>query len=338
MGTLDWRFFDSSVTPVDAVTPIQFEVWIENGTADSNDFYKIAEDEFAPSVVGGIRQSEANSQIYLTIADEVSTSRIEFRLLNVENFGSEYFLNELRFDGHAPESQIVVPVVDFLTWLFDASLTANENATSRIEEEVFFDNDGTYVELCPVVTPIHGLMFRGFSRTWINAQLAEGHLPFINAIRNICLSPFYIAIVLIGILFLAYLFAFIMEWFLMKLDLYRENPYAKVPLVTATCAYDVSEHETAPDAYGQSTAMQHRESYKSPSMADGSNADLLTMQKSTDREAIEMNMVNNVRNTLRGKQAPPGLATNDSQSSVSSSQQQAGGGKRRASSKIMLNL
>merc|ERR1712157_603409 len=91
----------------------------------------------------------------------------------------------------------------------------------------------------------------------------------------------------------------------MKLALYRENPYAKVPLVTSNCDYDVTGHETAPDAYGVSTATQQRASYKSPGTVDGSNADLLTMQNSTDREAIEMNMVSNVRNTLRKK--PDGM-------------------------------
>merc|ERR1712176_1667628 len=89
-------------------------------------------------------------------------------------------------------------------------------------------------------------MYRGFVRTWLNEQLLEGHAPFINADRNIALSPFFLMIVLIGILFIAYLFAFIMEWFLMKLDLYRENPYARVPLVTTNYSeYDCSLHETA---------------------------------------------------------------------------------------------
>merc|ERR1712207_70719 len=129
-------------------------------------------------------------------------------------------------------------------------MTDESNATdvTRVQDNgaTLFDyGDGTFTEQCPQITPIHGLMYRGFVRTWLNEQLLEGHAPFINAGRNIALSPFFLLIVLIGILFVAYLFAFIMEWFLMKLDLYRENPYARVPLVTCDVEYDTSMHETA---------------------------------------------------------------------------------------------
>ena len=308
--TLDWRFvFDAANSPADAVTPITFEIYIEDSNGDLYEIsYGSTGNDFQPAVAGGIRQTQENSQMYVTIPAEVSTSRIRLVLVDVDNWGTEYFLNDIRFDGHAPESEVVVPFVEFLEWIFDGSLTDNENATTYIDNNKYWDNDGTYVELCPAVTPIHGLMYRGFVRSSINIQLEEGHRPFILALRNIALSPFYISVILLGILFIAYLFAFIMEWFLMKLDLYRENPYAKVPLVTANCEYDVTEHETAPGACGISTASLQRESYKSPLIADGSNTDL-NKQKSTDREAIEMNMVNsNVRDTLRKKPKLPPVA------------------------------
>merc|ERR1740129_1936087 len=128
-----------------------------------------------------------------------------------------------------------------------------DETTTQDGEVVFDYSDGTYTAMCPQVTPIHGLMYRGFVRTWLNEQLLEGHAPFINAARNIALSPFFLLIVLIMVLFVAYLFAFIMEWFLMKLDLYRENPYARVPLVTCDVQYDKDLHETRSD-FGGSTA------------------------------------------------------------------------------------
>merc|ERR1712168_1461877 len=88
-------------------------------------------------------------------------------------------------------------------------------------------------------------MHRGFVGTWLEDQLAEGHEPFIYAARNIALSPFYMLMAMIAILCIAYLFAMIMEFFLMKLDLYRENPYARVPLVvTDWDDYDADRHET----------------------------------------------------------------------------------------------
>merc|ERR1711971_1158319 len=175
---------------------------------------------------------------------------------------------------------------------------------------VFDYSDGTYTDLCPQITPIHGLMYRGFVRTWLNEQLLEGHAPFINAARNIALSPFFLLIVLIMVLFVAYLFAFIMEWFLMKLDLYRENPYARVPLVTCDVEYDTSMHETATEdvgAYGMATM---NADYYNPTVLKNSTSNLLD-KKVTSRKGIEMGLTSDVKGTLRGKQMPPGMEQGD---------------------------
>merc|ERR1719410_1935795 len=299
--TLDWRFeLDSSNTPLNETTPITFEIYYESNVSDTwiQFDYGATGNSFEPAVTRGIRQTDSSFSMNINIEQEISTKRLQLRLLDVNNWGTEYFLNDVRFDGHAPQSEVVVPVVQFQTWLFDGSLTRNENATTYIEDNVYYDNQGTYVEQCPEPTPIHGLMYRGFSRRVLNEQLAVGHEPFIMALRNIALSPFYIAIFLLGILFMAYLFTFIMEWFLMKLDLYRENPYAKVPLVTSLEDYDVNEHEVGPEQLGVSTAWQtsgQNKSYKAPLLDhDGPGV-------TKDKTAIEMNMMNNVNNTLRGK-------------------------------------
>merc|ERR550525_1655961 len=101
------------------------------------------------------------------------------------------------------------------------------------------------------------MMHRGFVGSWLEDQLEEAHTPFIEAVRNIALSPFFMLMGLICILFIAYLFAMIMEFFLMKLDLYRENPYARVPLVvTDWDDYDAEAHETGDreTVYGPATA------------------------------------------------------------------------------------
>merc|ERR1711971_40764 len=175
---------------------------------------------------------------------------------------------------------------------------------------VFDYSDGTYTDLCPQITPIHGLMYRGFVRTWLNEQLLEGHAPFINAARNIALSPFFLLIVLIMVLFVAYLFAFIMEWFLMKLDLYRENPYARVPLVTCDVEYDTSMHETATEdvgAYGMATM---NADYYNPTVLKNSTSNLLD-KKVTSRKGIEMGLTSDVKGTLRGKQMPSGMEQGD---------------------------
>merc|ERR1711971_931075 len=174
---------------------------------------------------------------------------------------------------------------------------------------VFDYSDGTYTDLCPQITPIHGLMYRGFVRTWLNEQLLEGHAPFINAARNIALSPFFLLIVLIMVLFVAYLFAFIMEWFLMKLDLYRENPYARVPLVTCDVEYDTTMHETKSDmgsVYGTATVGAD---YYNPTTIGLKDSDTnLLDKKITERKGIEMGLgvgLTKDNLTQRG-QLPPG--------------------------------
>jgi len=128
--------------------------------------------------------------------------------------------------------------------------------------------------------------------------LAEGHEPFIYAARNIALSPFYMLMAMIAILFIAYLFAMIMEFFLMKLDLYRENPYARVPLViTDDQDYDPSLHETVPGGdhnlesrssfYGMATAGMNYVSGR-----DLFAEELMGGKNITNRTGIEMGLTN----------------------------------------------
>merc|ERR1719384_2647216 len=95
---------------------------------------------FEPNVAGGIRQTSENNLMFITINEEVSTSRIRLKLLDVDKWGTEYFLNDVRFDGHAPESEVVVPFVDFGEWIFDGSLTDDENATTYFADGRFYDN------------------------------------------------------------------------------------------------------------------------------------------------------------------------------------------------------
>merc|ERR1712013_38848 len=190
----------------------------------------------------------------------------------------------------------------------DAGDAADETRITENGATLFDYSDGTFTEMCPQITPIHGLMYRGFVRTWLNEQLLTGHTPFINAARNIALSPFFLLIVLIAVLFVAYLFAFIMEWFLMKLDLYRENPYARVPLVTCDVEYDTSMHETKSDmgsVYGTATV---NSDYYNPTVLKDSASNLLD-KKITERKGIEMGLTTDAQGTLRGHgQMPVGMA------------------------------
>eukprot|EP00483_Globobulimina_turgida_P010726 UN10747 len=75
-------------------------------------------------------------------------------------------------------------------------------------------------------------MYRGFVRSWINNQLLKAHKPFILAIRNIALSPFFILFGAILGLIVVYVLGFIVEWLLIRFNLFRENMYSKVTLIS----------------------------------------------------------------------------------------------------------
>ena len=106
-------------------------------------------------------------------------------------WNDSFVLNEIDVYGYQPIDKIDCAEVEFYYWDFEAT-------------EVLEDN-------CPSITPVHGIMYRGWVRDWINDQLWDEHVIFIRAIRNICLSPFYILIVAISALFCAYVFVFGIE-------------------------------------------------------------------------------------------------------------------------------
>eukprot|EP01084_Bolivina_argentea_P112167 200062_1 len=202
--TLDFRFiYDLNNLPRDAQTPITFDIQTEgNDTGSLTTIPYSNGNTYAPDVAGNRRQNADSAQKIITIADELNTPRVRIIFRNVSRWGTEYFLNNISIVGHSPKTKVVCPEVKFRFWEFDASPT--NNATNNVgiypaptpenpDATVYYDADGTYIELCPRITPIHGFMYRGFVRSWLNEQLIIGHEPFILAIRNIALSPFYIA-------------------------------------------------------------------------------------------------------------------------------------------------
>jgi hypothetical protein len=130
---------------------------------------------------------------------------------NAGQWSDAFLLNEVRVFGSIPQKNIECDDVVFHYWDYDASAVAMPD--------------------CPSITPIHGIMYRGWVREWLADDLFTAHLPFINAVRNICLSPFFIAAVAIVGLACVYVAIFMIEWFLLMVDLYRENPYGKIPIV-----------------------------------------------------------------------------------------------------------
>eukprot|EP00301_Raphidiophrys_heterophryoidea_P023575 c7412_g1_i1.p1 GENE.c7412_g1_i1~~c7412_g1_i1.p1 ORF type:complete len:1722 (-),score=389.05 c7412_g1_i1:1239-6404(-) len=90
-----------------------------------------------------------------------------------------------------------------------------------------------YVANCSSVAPVSTVMMRIFDRDNWTATLKEAHRPFINAMRNIALSPFYILTVALVVLVVVLLFLSLLEWCMVKVDLVRANAFVRVPCIIA---------------------------------------------------------------------------------------------------------
>eukprot|EP01084_Bolivina_argentea_P112165 200059_1 len=200
--TLNFRFvYDNRNQPAKNTTPIEYEIWIN----DTGVWKEIANKQYQPQVAGlnaKQRQTDLSAKRITTISNETNTPHIQIIFKDVFRWGTEYFLNNISILGHSPESLFICPEVKYRFWAFDASPTNNITRGPEVlpsptpenpHAHTYYDDEGTYIALCPLITPIHGLMYRGFVRSWLNEQLIIGHEPFILAIRNIALSPFYIA-------------------------------------------------------------------------------------------------------------------------------------------------
>ncbi|ETO26453.1 hypothetical protein RFI_10687 [Reticulomyxa filosa] len=161
------------------------------------------------------------------------TKFLRINFSSAETWADAFQLNEITVYGKVASHNVKCPTTIYSPIIFDAS-------------------DSAYnPKLCPGVQPIFGVMYRHFVRSWLDDALWDAHVPFIIAVRAICLSPFYILVIAVGGLICGYLVAFMIEWVLSSVDLLRENPYAPVPLVYSRHPYDKSRHE--PRAFKDAT-------------------------------------------------------------------------------------
>jgi hypothetical protein len=131
-----------------------------------------------------------------------STKSLRLNFSSAEQWADAFQLNEITVYGKVASQYILCPYVIYSAVLFDAADSAYDP------------------KFCPGVQPIFGVMYRRFVRTWLDDELWTAHLPFIIAIRAICLSPFYILVLAFGSLICCYLIAFIVEWILSSVDFF----------------------------------------------------------------------------------------------------------------------
>merc|ERR1712048_1221782 len=76
-------------------------------------------------------------------------------------------------------------------------------------------------------------MMRVFDVDEWTENIKEAYKPFINAVRNMLLAPFYIGLVAIIIFVVVEMFLMFVEVVLIKANFVRQNIYAKVPVCIA---------------------------------------------------------------------------------------------------------
>ena len=216
---IEWDFYidnDAGYSTSDDYISIQIQSKLES-TQNWMDHVLNGQDEYPAASYSKLNDVQSIN-MYL---NETRFIRIIFS--NSSKWSNAFAINEIKIYGAAPTDKIVCDKVQFHFWSFDAS--------------------DVVMEECPSITPVFGNMYRGFVRSWINDQLLDAHTPFILAVRNIALSPFFILFAAILILMVVFILGFIIEWLLIRFDLFRENVYAKVPLVTTNWQdYDPDLH------------------------------------------------------------------------------------------------
>jgi hypothetical protein len=244
----DWSFDSENMTNATDAVPFSFEHrlkatgnWL-TGQADANKY---------DGPLDGADGSVISETQQVNVKDWNQTRFMRITFQDVGKWLQHYRLNGISVYGNVAFDDIRCPRVNFKYYYFDA----NEVTT----------------EYCPVISPIFGIMYRGFVRTWLADALFEAHKPFIRAFRNIALSPFFILIVMVSFLLLFTVLGFFLEWLMRLVDLYRENPYSRIPLVTSEDeTYDEKLHEL--EQFEAATV--HRDYYRASVVYDPSGTEL----------------------------------------------------------------
>jgi len=137
----------------------------------------------------------------------------------------EFTMNSLAFSGY---TLTAVSVVGHLS--SEDQINCNELGVKWHELDFQPSN---YTQNCSSVVPVSAYAMRLYDRDSWTTALREAHRPFIDAMRNIALSPFYLVTVALVVLVVVLLFLGLLEWFMVKVDLIRENTFALVPCVIA---------------------------------------------------------------------------------------------------------
>eukprot|EP00298_Acanthocystis_sp_HF-20_P015057 c21011_g2_i1.p1 GENE.c21011_g2_i1~~c21011_g2_i1.p1 ORF type:complete len:1563 (-),score=640.26 c21011_g2_i1:13-4701(-) len=189
----------SHTTQTTLVAPL--EVWNPNSNLTAN--------QGTCSTSANPYQLLKNSQSFYfnpSVSNETLASVLN---LNFQTVGSFFSLTSISVQGHVSKgtnitcSRVIFKEMDFIPM--------------------------NHVGNCTSISPIVANMTRIYDRSIWTKDLEDAHVPFISALRNIVLSPFYIMLGAVAILVLVYCFLALLEYLMVKVNLLRENTYARVP-------------------------------------------------------------------------------------------------------------
>jgi len=190
--SLDWSYSGS-----DGSAELQYRLFLtdENTTNPENATY---------SSVRTVLGSQSNT---------ISFTNVLALFMGIEIISvtdGDFQLTTLSVGGRGPPTDFVCPKV---TW----------------RELNFNPND--HLGNCGRVDPIHGFMMRIWDRSDWSDDLTEAHRPFVDAVRNIMLSPFVILLGAVLLYMGVYIIIFVLEWVFMSAGIIRQARYVEVPVL-----------------------------------------------------------------------------------------------------------
>jgi len=218
-GAAIWYSYADVDTGCDTLTD---SAWIEaeyeaTSSYDSTSLYTTIDSTFPHEQRAEISTGEAKCvKISWKTADWGGNVQVGNNVMQ-----SLYSLQEINFYGRLP-------------------LENAANCPRAVWTEMYYQ-PSEFNESCEIFTPIHGLSMNEFVRDVWSDKLEEEHGPYMNAMRSILLSPFFIVLILVILLIIFTMLGGMIEMILIRSGLIRENPYAKIPCVLTVETYTVPE-------------------------------------------------------------------------------------------------
>ncbi|GAB5359134.1 hypothetical protein AAMO2058_000518400 [Amorphochlora amoebiformis] len=200
-----WQYLPNNTSPLSSVS-LDYDVVLSM----SNDSY--AFESYASANNSNWFKETLNQARSTTLTTSFNDVKALFVGIIVNNALPGYHLESIQLVGYGPRADFGCPTVKWYALDFKPN---------------------KYLGPCHKIDPVLGHTMRVWNRyNWTEA-MENAHEPYINAVRNIALSPFAIMIVGIVLYLTLSLIVDVIEWLLMSVGMIRTRRYVEVPVVLA---------------------------------------------------------------------------------------------------------